>query len=69
MNFLKKMAVMATVVSSALIANSAYAVSVVTAGVTTQIADVNTDQVAVGGLVIASAAIAFGINWVKATFF
>ena len=55
--------------ASFLFATQSHAVSLVTAEVTSQIADVNTDQVAIGALVIASAAIAFGINWLKATFF
>lgn len=68
MRNLKTAALVATPLLAASMSN-AHAVSLVTAEVTGQITDVNTDQVAIGALVIASAAIAFGINWLKATFF
>ena len=59
----------ATVGGSMLAATNAFAVSVVDAGVATQVADTQTDIITVGGLVIGLAVVAMGIRWVKATFF
>ena len=64
-----KAVAIASVLTLLAVAAPAQAVSLVNPEVTTQLADVQTDQAAVGGLVILSAAVAFGINWIKATFF
>lgn len=45
------------------------ALAAVDAAVTTELAAVKTDMLTVGGLIIALAAAALGIRWVKATFF
>jgi len=49
--------------------SDAHAVSLVTTTVTDQMADTTTDQTSIGTYVIGAAALAFGINWIKATFF
>lgn len=66
---MKTFAKLATLFSGITLATSAAAVSVVDAGVTTQIADTQTDIVTVGGLIIGLAVVAMGVRWVKATFF
>jgi hypothetical protein len=60
---------LAVVGGSLLASSQAFAVSVVDAGVSTQISDTQTDIITVGGLVIGLAVVAMGIRWVKATFF
>lgn len=56
-----------TVVAASMV--SAPAMAAVDAAITTELATVKTDMLTVGGLIIALAAAALGIRWVKATFF
>jgi len=60
---MKNLKTLALIACAALVPELASAVSVIDAGVTTQIADTQTDIVTVGGAIIGLAVVAMGVRW------